>query len=468
MSGKSAGEGPDIHVQKILARFAAGDLMEAQSDLVDCLKSPPKSAASCCDLADIALSLNQVAIARAFLMGAMTSAPSAYRPNFLLGLVAWREENYTAARECFSFAARLPGSDATSHYHLSMVCEELGDLTAAYNAASRALEMEPEDADYQNQVACVLTQQGKHDLALGFAETAHRHEPEAPGFAWNLAQAYLQQGRWVEGWSLFEARLAFLDQKTERPSCQRWSGNSLDQKNLLVWSEQGLGDTLQFSRFLTALPARSVIFRCQPEVVSIMAKALPQIEVISSIATLPATDYHIPLLSLPGLQGYEGGSLPTSIFVSEAKPTRTTRLRVGFAWAGNKNHPDDARRSTTMENFSVLFSTPCDWVSFQKPMLGALPAGMEDRGSRLGNFEETAEALRDCDLVISVDTAVSHLSASHGIPTWLLLPFAPDWRWGLKRDLTAWYPSMRLFRQRAPGDWTDVFARVKSEILKIL
>jgi len=445
-------------VREITSLIAAGKELEAESLLRACSMRPPFDAATQCELAGFALQLGKPNLARTLLAPAAKAAPHSARVNFLLGVTERALGNLELSASLLRRAE--PAQNPNAAYYLSLVLEASDDLEGAHEAISQALAIHPEDADYLNQCACVATRLGRHAEARDMALRAHQAEPEDPGFAFNYAQVLLQHGNFVEGWSLFDARLAFIPPHLFPENGSRlWQGEPLARKSLLVWHEQGFGDTIQFSRFLPALlrTGARVIFRCQTELVELFREHLPGIEVISEKAALPQTDFHVPLLSIPGRLGTN--AIPPPIFPQN--PPSSQHKTIACAWAGNPNHPDDAQRSIDFATFAQLFSTPFRWLSFQRDFQGDLPHNVESVG-KLNDFSETARILQTVDLVITVDTALAHLAGSLGVPTWILLPFAADWRWGLTSETSPWYSSVRLFRQESPGDWKPVITRIVS------
>jgi hypothetical protein len=193
----------------------------------------------------------------------------------------------------------------------------------------------------------------------------------------------------------------------------------------------------------------------------LLGEHLPGIEVINEKADLPQTDFHLPLLSLPGRLG--ANAIPPSI-LPQNLPSHQ-RETIACAWAGNPDHPEDAQRSIAFTTFAPLFSSSFQWISLQKGFQGELPHHVESVGN-LNDFSETARILQTVDLVITVDTAVAHLAGSLGIPTWILLPFAADWRWGFESETSPWYPSVRLFRQESPGDWKTVITCLHKKLME--
>jgi len=427
------------------------------------------NASTRCQLARFCLQIEKPHLARGILEKALAAAPRSEEVHFLTGL-AEKELGY-AHESLAHFSQAGPESNPDAAYYLSIIHQELGSLESACEAIQWALSVSAEDADYLNQQACVLGQMGEHEAALEASEAALTIEPQSAGFAVNHAQNLLAAGRFAEAWPLYEARLAFLpEQVFPRNGAKPWEGESLDGKSLLVWHEQGLGDTIHFSRFLPRLPglAKSVVFRAQAALCGLMSSALPGITVVSADAPVPATDFHVPLLSLPGRLGFptSGLLLPLWPAIPQVSPPPGSRRKIGFVCRGNPNHPDDAQRSVPADVFCHLFDLPHAWVCLQKQLNGrnGWPVGVENPASGFRNFADTAGAIAGLDLVISVDTAVAHLAASLGVATWILLPHTPDWRWGLSGPSTPWYPAARLFRQPVPGDWISVVQSIENEL----
>jgi hypothetical protein len=276
------------------------------------------------------------------------------------------------------------------------------------------------------------------------------------------------------GWAFHEFRWlgpqASVRRSFTRP---RWRGQPLAGKRLLLWSEQGLGDTLQFVRFAALFRQRGahVIAQVQPRLKALAAGFVGVDEVLTSDQPVPPFDYQLPMLSAPhALDGDIGTGVvpPRYIHVDAARSREWStrlqsagRLRVGLVWAGNPLHERDRYRSVALEALRpVLGVAGVRFFSVQKERRteddSACLAMMTDLGPDLHDFVDTAAVLDNLDLVICVDTAVAHLAGALGKPVWLLLPAVGDFRWGTEGRRTEWYPSMRLFRQQRLGHWDEV------------
>ena len=242
-------------------------------------------------------------------------------------------------------------------------------------------------------------------------------------------------------------------------------------KRILIYAEQGIGDTIQFVRYLPMIIARGgkPILECHPDLVQLLSR-MPGVEIVARGKPRPAVDLHCPILSLPKVFGTELGNIPADVPYVWAKeqiakkwsarmPVNTIR-KIGLAWAGHPNHMRDQFRSIPLSQFAPLAGIEnVQFFSLQKgegaSQAAKPPAGMDliDWTNDLVDFADTAGLFANLDLVITVDTAVAHLAGAMGKPVWVILGRIPDWRWMMDRADSPWYPTMRLFRQPATGDW---------------
>ncbi len=308
------------------------------------------------------------------------------------------------------------------------------------------------------------------------------HLPPAT-VAWNRSLVSLRLGDMPDGWDQYEARwqipgLIIPARNFPQP---RWQGQPFPGQTLLLHFEQGLGDTLMFVRYAKQVKALGgrVLVAAQVPLSGLVATCPGVDEVIPHGTAIPPFDFHLPLLSLPSVFRTTLDSIPAEIpylDIPAAVPNREWiartlaesegQTRVGLVWAGSRTHKGDAQRSISPAAFGVLGALPgVAWHSFQidTTELPPLP-GIVSLDPMLRNLSSTAYALSGMDLVITVDTALAHLSGALGLPTLLLLPFFPDWRWLLGREDSPWYPTMRLYRQATPGDWSGVLRRVVEDL----
>ncbi|MBC7859932.1 MAG: glycosyltransferase family protein [Burkholderiaceae bacterium] len=298
----------------------------------------------------------------------------------------------------------------------------------------------------------------------------------------------LLNGDFENGFRQYEWRWrkeAYLPLKQEF-GAHLWLGApDLQGKTILVYSEQGLGDTIQFCRYVKLLAGlgAKVIVRVQPALKSLLSGLPGAQQVLGTGEALPAFDFHCPLMSLPLAFQTRLDTVPAEPSYLAADPARVaawqaklgpkTLPRIGLAWAGSAGHDNDAARSIPLLTLMRLVGENAQYVSIQKD-LGALDRLLLARQSALlhfaeaqTDFAETAALIANLDLVVTVDTSVAHLAAAMGKPVWILLPWAPDWRWMLERADSPWYPSATLVRQPKAGDWDSVLARVAAQIAQL-
>jgi tetratricopeptide (TPR) repeat protein len=335
----------------------------------------------------------------------------------------------------------------------------------------------------------VARARGEYRQALTLTEEALRLDPGFAGAHFNRALLLLLQDRLGEGWPEYEWRLQLtprdrqLSEFFAARGLPRWSGPEADGRRLLVWSEQGLGDAIQFARFLPLLKERDarVILALQPELMRLFG-GLAGVDEIVPRQEQPLravrADAQLPMMSLPFHLGTETISAGTPYLRADGQRVEwwrnrlaRTGWRIGLVWAGGANNPNDRRRSIPLAGFAPLSGiTGVQWVSLQCGPAAAQqknpPPGIEplDFTPDLADMADTAALISALDLVVTVDTAVAHLAGALGRPVWTLLPFDPDWRWQLERRDTPWYPSMRLFRQPAPGDWPALLNEMAGEL----
>ena len=321
----------------------------------------------------------------------------------------------------------------------------------------------------------ILRQLGRFDDAEVAFRRALELTPNDADGTYYLGMMRLWRGDFAAGWRGYERRPAIEELRTTQPAIfeRAWRGDDLAGRRLLVISEQGFGDAIQFVRYLPQLAARAarIVLDCHPELARVFRASLPDIEVVERGAAVPAVEATVMLLSLPHVTGMTSArEIPAAIPYLRAPPeltaTWTTRAaawpapRVGIAWSGRPSHPDERLRSMALSALAPLIGLPAGFVSLQvdEPSRREITAqGWDariiDPREAIDDFADTAALLKELDLVITVDTAVAHLAGALGRPVWLLLPYVCDWRWLGQRGTTPWYPTMRLFRQPEPGDW---------------
>lgn len=401
-----------------------------------------------------------------------------------LGVVLKEARRYDDAVRAFERALELSPDNAAILANFASVFERTGDYDQVRAWANRAREADPEYPESYNLLANADMESGAYASAEQLYERVRQLDPSNRNANWNLALLWLLHGDFTRGWTQFEWRKRLqsvvFDHGDYGPNA--WTGDALNGCTILLHSEQGIGDAIQFVRYASLLKARGagrVVVEAPFPIVPLLAAAHDVDAVIARGVALPAYDVHANLMSLPGLLGTTLDTVPADVPYIAVEPRATSsmvaappdRLKVGIVWAGNPGHARDFLRSAPIASFIELTSVPgTAFFSLQK---GAEPerqlaelAGhaIENLAPHFNDFRDTAAALQGLDLVITVDTSVAHLAGALGVRTWLLLPYVPDFRWMLDRDDSPWYPTMRLFRQPAPRDWASVFAAVAREL----
>lgn len=349
---------------------------------------------------------------------------------------------------------------------------DLGQLDAALASYDRALELAPGDADTWSNRGILLQGLLRLEESIASYDRAIALNPEHIGAQWNRANALLLSGDFERGWPAYEWRWR------SRPpgAADRWFGDQpVKGRHIFLRAEQGLGDTIQFARYAPLLQANGakVTLAVQPPLRRLLATLAPGFEVVAGREG--GIDLGCPLLSLPLVFGTTLDTIPAPprylaaeedlVAAWRARLPSDSKQRIGLAWSGNPNHRNDRNRSLPLAALEPLLDIDAHFVSLQKDVPERDAATIERLklirvSDDLRDFTDTAALIEALDLVITVDTSVAHLAGALGKPVWILLPFSPDWRWLTGRDDSPWYPSARLFRQAAPGEWTDVVRRV--------
>lgn len=390
-----------------------------------------------------------------------------------------------AAIAAFQTAIDLMPSDGSAFVGLGQVQQALGQDSAALDSYARAVELDPGDPTAHLNLGVLLERQGDYAAALRQFDLALRLNP---GYALaHIARAFalLRKGELADGlreyewrWRIGKSAGFVID-----PNVPVWDGGDLGGRRIVVHAEQGLGDTLHFARYVPMVAARGgeVIFEVQPELERLLRGDGRFGTVLPRGSLLPRHDSQISLMSLPHQFGTTLSTIPAAVpyIRNDAQLVEHWRqrmasdqkLKVGLTWAGGPLFPGDKRRSTTLATFAPLAAVP--EVSFYSLQVGPQAGqalrppdgmGLVDLGPELKDFADTAAALTQLDLVISVDTSVVHLAGAMGRAVWVLIPFVPEWRWFMDREDTPWYPTARLFRQRRLDDWGEPMARVAAAL----
>jgi hypothetical protein len=355
------------------------------------------------------------------------------------------------------------------------------EAVAAYR---RTLALKPDHAVAWNNLGLALQAGNRLPDAIGAFREALALAPEFAQAHWNIALALLAHGDFDEGWCEYEWRFRIpeLARHERQYAGPRWDGVVRSGQTLLVTAEQGLGDTLQFIRFAQSVAAggvRVVVSAPRP-LVRLLATVPGVTAVYAPDDALPAYDAYTPVIALAGLLGIPTETIPSAVPYLAADPERRAEisralagdraLKVGLAWSGSRLNTNDRRRSIALPTLSPLFAlSGVSWYSLQreedeKDVARVDTARVLNRLPARNDFDGTAALVDTLDLVVSVDTSLVHLAGALARPTWVMLPFASDWRWRQERTDSPWYPTARLFRQPRAGDWDSVVARIAREL----
>jgi tetratricopeptide (TPR) repeat protein len=397
------------------------------------------------------------------------------------------KKDFAQAVRCYEQVIRVQPDDAETQCNLGMAYSELGNRAQAAAHYRQAVQLKPDYADARNNLGVALADLNSVEEAEHHLKEAVKLRPEHGETHRNLAIIQLMGGKFSEGWTEYEWRWRCNFPDPHAKTCPRWDGSPLEGRTLLLYPEQGLGDTLQFIRYAAVVKEQggTVVFEC-PKVLAGLLQGVPGVDhLVPQGSPLPRVDVAAPLLSLPFFLKTTVETVPDRVPYLRADPERLEFWRsalrhvggykVAFAWQGSPKYAGDRQRSIPLAYFAPLADVPgVQLISLQKgfgvEQLG--PAAKQfvplDLGRQIDEdgraFVDSAALMRLADLVITSDTALAHLAGGLGVPVWLVLHFAGDWRWLRGRDDCPWYPTMRLFRQQTTGDWAGVFERVVSAL----
>jgi tetratricopeptide (TPR) repeat protein/glycosyltransferase involved in cell wall biosynthesis len=402
-----------------------------------------------------------------------------------LGNIYRQQRRLDESKYCLEKAISLKPDYALAYSNMGNVCYEKGQLTQAAKYYRKAIELKPDLAEAYNNLASVSYQQGHLQSAVQFYQQAIDLKPNYFDARTNLGVTLLSLGEFDRGFIEYEYRLKQIPPNGFQQQAQMWDGKSnIEGKSIVLWDEQGLGDTIQFVRYAYLVKdlGAKVILCVHSALVSLFKECLESdfVVFLRDSNDFGSYDYHVPLMSLPGIFHTNLDNIPNSIpYIKTPNPLHPIlgasitplRYRIGIVWASKINTKLYYKKSCKPELFIDLLSV--ENIALYSLQVGADADKIKpwidndrvfDLSSLLTDFVATASAIAQLDLVITIDTAVAHLAGAMGKPVWVLLPFVPDWRWLLERNDTPWYPTMRLFRQSSLDDWTGVFQQVKQEL----
>jgi len=416
----------------------------------------------------------------------------ALRPNYPeahanLGSVYQKKRQFNLAESSYREALRINPASAELHFNLGSVLFDQLQYDAAIEAYRTALKLNPShDRALLNLASAYVTLRQFPD-ALANIDTVIANRPDHADAHWNKAVLLLLLGDFQNGWREYEYRWKTTTiQEQWQFTRPQWSGREdIQGKTIFLYAEQGIGDTIQFVRFVDAVKQKgaNIVLQVQPPLLRLLG-SLKSIDRILSLNDVPGDlsfDYQCPIMSLPFALGTQLQTVPAKVPYIEAPKDRiahwreklpsSSTPRVGFVWAGNPTHKNDHNRSMSLQTLTPLlgiagpnfFSLQKEVPKADRDLFDTLHS-LRDLSPNLTDFAETAAIISHLDLVITVDTSVAHMAGALGIPVWIMLPENPDYRWLLDRSDSPWYPSARLFRQSAAGNWGKVIEAIGANL----
>jgi tetratricopeptide (TPR) repeat protein len=483
---------PEVTHELALALAARKDRFETELCFRRCLKLRPNFAEVCNNLGILLEETGRAEEACAYFRRSLEHRSNSAETHSNLGVALAARGEYEQAIASYHESLRLKTDNPAALNNLGNALRNLGLPHQAIELLDRAITMQPGYAEAHNNKGIALVLLGRVKEALACYARALELKPDYAEAHLNRALSFLATGHYEEGWREYESRWQCNGLSQRSLPGRRWDGGEVTGGSLLLYVEQGLGDTIQFARLVPLVAKRAkapVVLECQPPLVPLI-RSFPGLDRVIPVGQpLPECAAHIPLMSLPGLLNLTDLELPaTRIPYLHPEPSRVerwrlrateltpdARLRVGIGWQGNPRFKADRNRSVPLAHFWPLAGI--DGVRLISLQKGPGEEQLAEWGERLGvvrlgadvdrdgAFLDTLAVLASLDVVVTSDTALAHLAGAAGVETWVVLPFAADWRWGKERPTCAWYPTMRLFRQRAPGDWQGVFGRIGDELV---
>ncbi|WP_421658515.1 FkbM family methyltransferase [Leptothermofonsia sp. ETS-13] len=407
-----------------------------------------------------------------------------------LGTIYQERKNLETAIAHYRKAITLDPRSANAHNNLGSALKAQGRLEEAIACCREAIRLQPNHADAHNNLGSSLVEQAQFEEAIAHYEQAIRYKPDHVNAHLNLGIVLLMLGEFRRGFAEYHWRWHSNQCPPLRYPRAFWDGSDLKGKIILLTAEQGFGDTIQFARYAPLVAQRGgcVVVACQKPLVRLLETLAGINRCVDRDRVNVETHFHAPLLDLPFILGTTLETIPAnvpyltpppsqvqlpppaqpeSIAPAGSSPSFSTSLKIGIVWASNPDNATSQKRTCPLAYFLSLAQIPgVTLYSLQKDLSESDAALLEanpillDLRHQLNDFGDTAAAIAQLDLIISVDTAVAHLAGALGKSVWTLLPYVADWRWLLHREDSPWYPTMRLFRQKREGDWEEVFRRV--------
>jgi tetratricopeptide (TPR) repeat protein len=416
-------------------------------------------------------------------------------PNFVVaffnrGNVQQELKQYEAAIKNYQKAISIQPNYAEAHSNLGKAKQEMKQFEMAITHYCEAIRLKPDFADAYSNLGRAQEEVKQFESAIASFDKAIILQPNHTIANWNKALVLLLTGNFDSGWKFFEWRLQIEESRLFSEDCDFkkpfWLGTeSLIGKSILLRSEQGFGDIIQFVRYVKLIQelGAQVILEVPKVLITLLAGLEGVFQLLAIGDNRPDFHYQCPLMSLPLAFKTTIETIPSKIpyitcndnkaLAWQSRLVGRTKYRIGLVWSGSANHRNDDNRSFQLQDLIPYLPNYFKYISLQKEVrpndkdvLQSNPQIL-DTSYDLNDFSDTAALINNLDLVISVDTSVAHLAGALGVKTWLLLPYIPDWRWMLDRDDSPWYPHHRLFRQPNRDDWVSVFKQIEVELLSM-
>jgi tetratricopeptide (TPR) repeat protein len=407
------------------------------------------------------------------------------------GNVLHKLKRLEEALSSYDKAISLHEDYAEAYSNRGLVLQDLKRLEEALSSYDKAISLHEDYAEAYSNRGTVLEELKRLDEALSSYEKAISINKDYAEAYWNSSICYLLAGNFNEGWARYEWRWQSKSiSKTagiRKFSQPLWLGTEvLKDQTIFLYAEQGLGDTIQFSRYVSLVAGlgAKVVLEVQPSLVKLLSYLEGISQIISKGDKLPNFDYQCPLMSLPLAFKTELKTIPSvskNISTDEKKVEKwqailgeKTKPRVGIVWSGAVNHKNDLQRSLKLSQLITHLPSDYEYLSLQKEISDVDKevliecCKIKHFGDDLKDFTDTAALCELIDIVISVDTSVAHLAGTLGKNTWVLLPYSPDWRWLLDRNDSPWYSSVKLYRQEKINDWESALVNIESDLKKLL
>jgi len=466
-----------------MAVFQSGDAETAAAMIRRAVALNPRAASYHSNLGNVLYHQGYARDAAASFLQALRINPALPEVCVNLGNVFQAAREFGSAAEWYEQAIAMNPAIPEAHKHLGDALLNLERLELARGAYERALALRPEYVDAMTELGTVLRASGDLEGARRSLRRAREMEPEHATAGFREALVCLLLGEFAAGWELYEERWGSPDHATPMRAYPQpfWQGEGLGSGGLLLWREQGVGDEIMFAGMMPEVvkTGSRCVLECDARLQPLFARSFPGVEVTSEpdVALNPAWEIgaQLPTGSLPRLFRKERSAFASGGFAYlKADPAKTAEcrrrygeglLRVGVAWRST-NAKTGRSRSIALETLRPLFGQPgTRWISLQYGDLDELqeevgvaevPVAVDPCVDQLASLDDFAAQIAALDLVITIDNTTAHLAGALGVPVWVLLPFAPDWRWMAEGGSSLWYASMRLFRQPKRGDWEDV------------